>query len=186
MDLNHVGKHCALKECNQLDFLPFRCGHCKRSFCLNHYKPEDHSCSEYKPPRPPVIAVCKDCKRSITQVGDESLEALFQRHFDSGECKKFKVTKPYCCSYIKKNGRPCKKREFDPIECKKCHKNFCIKHRHAEDHDCEALKKKATAPKASKVPARRTTCGTQARKKGSGTNVAHSRLVQMFSGVKAK
>ena len=39
-----IGKHCNLKECNQLDFLPFKCNKCNLYFCLEHMSPELHNC----------------------------------------------------------------------------------------------------------------------------------------------
>jgi hypothetical protein len=38
------------------------------------------------------------------------------------------------------NFKNCKKTESIPIICKTCSKTFCLTHRHAEDHKCEALK----------------------------------------------
>mmetsp|Transcript_27682 Transcript_27682/g.38485 ORF Transcript_27682/g.38485 Transcript_27682/m.38485 type:complete len:190 (-) Transcript_27682:136-705(-) len=187
MDLTHVGKHCALKECSQLDFLPFRCSHCSSSFCLEHRKPEDHSCSKYTPPRPPVVTICKDCNRSITANGDDSMSSLLEKHYKAGECKKFKVTKPFRCTYLKPSGKVCRKREFDENICKHCSKNYCIKHRHAEEHECSKLEKKkiGRTVSARKSPGPSSSCSSQARRgRGSGTNVAHSRLVKMFQSAK--
>jgi predicted nucleic acid binding AN1-type Zn finger protein len=39
-----IGKHCSLKECNQLDYLPFLCEKCNLYFCLEHKTPESHNC----------------------------------------------------------------------------------------------------------------------------------------------
>mmetsp|Transcript_6957 Transcript_6957/g.12820 ORF Transcript_6957/g.12820 Transcript_6957/m.12820 type:complete len:193 (+) Transcript_6957:88-666(+) len=190
MDLSHVGKHCHLKDCRKLDFLPFRCGHCKLSFCLEHRLPKNHACEHYTPPRPPVATVCKDCNRSILQEGDLAVPALLKRHYAQGECKKFKVEKPHRCNFVKATGRRCKKREFDEIICKHCGLNFCIKHRHAEDHKCAALAKKKLEQKTRRgatgsnkgAGAAARSCGSQARRgRGSGTNLAHSRLVKQFS-----
>ena len=39
MELPNLGKHCSFKECNKLDFLPFKCiSGCGKSFCGDHYK----------------------------------------------------------------------------------------------------------------------------------------------------
>ncbi|ODQ79211.1 hypothetical protein BABINDRAFT_26961, partial [Babjeviella inositovora NRRL Y-12698] len=39
-----IGKHC--QYCNQLDFLPFTCPHCKLTLCLDHQKVDAHKCAE--------------------------------------------------------------------------------------------------------------------------------------------
>lgn len=38
----NIGKHC--DYCKQLDFLPFGCNFCSKTFCLKHKKPIDHNC----------------------------------------------------------------------------------------------------------------------------------------------
>mmetsp|Transcript_19047 Transcript_19047/g.31021 ORF Transcript_19047/g.31021 Transcript_19047/m.31021 type:complete len:189 (-) Transcript_19047:367-933(-) len=188
MELSHVGKHCSLKDCRQLDFLPFRCSHCKQSFCLGHRKPQDHQCKHYTPPRPPVKAICKDCNKSIQADGDKTIAQLLVDHYGRGECKKFTVTKPHRCNFCKPNGKKCKRREFDPIVCKRCNMNFCIKHRHAEDHNCKGLEMKKPQRPVPKSDSMKNpeNCSKAARTRGSGTNLAHSRLVKQFQSVKVK
>lgn len=44
MDLNPIGKHCALQSCNDLDFLPLQCS-CLQWFCKLHISPDLHDCS---------------------------------------------------------------------------------------------------------------------------------------------
>lgn len=45
MEFGHVGAHCALEECRQLDFLPWTCEACGLSFCLKHKEPQQHQCA---------------------------------------------------------------------------------------------------------------------------------------------
>lgn len=33
-DLMALGQHCSLPDCQQLDFLPFKCDSCNKVFCL--------------------------------------------------------------------------------------------------------------------------------------------------------
>ncbi len=217
MELNHVGKHCHMYDCRQLDFLPFKCGHCRNDFCLSHRSPDLHSCSNYVPPRPPVAIICKDCNQSVLakrlhtdrktepathtseifQLSPDNIQAQLQEHVNSGECKKFslKALKPYCCTFVKKSGKTCKRRGFDEILCRKCRSNFCIQHRHAEDHNCVVLKREREEQKAKLARKREKTANIQSNKQiHSGscrteivtarsrherrvTNVAHSRLL---------
>ncbi|KRX25309.1 AN1-type zinc finger protein 2B [Trichinella nelsoni] len=39
----------------------------------------------------------------------------------------------------------CKQRELVPVECPKCHKNFCFKHRHNADHECSQSSPNSTS-----------------------------------------
>lgn len=41
-----IGKHCDLKDCKRLDFLPFECDGCSGIFCLDHKGRTAHACSE--------------------------------------------------------------------------------------------------------------------------------------------
>eukprot|EP00088_Acartia_fossae_P056762 TRINITY_DN6611_c0_g1_i10.p1 TRINITY_DN6611_c0_g1~~TRINITY_DN6611_c0_g1_i10.p1 ORF type:complete len:270 (-),score=29.14 TRINITY_DN6611_c0_g1_i10:447-1214(-) len=43
-----LGKNCAWKDCNDLDFLPIICQNCKENYCKLHFLPETHECPEYK------------------------------------------------------------------------------------------------------------------------------------------
>ena len=39
-----IGLHCPLEKCQKLDFLPIKCHFCGKSFCEDHYLPEQHEC----------------------------------------------------------------------------------------------------------------------------------------------
>lgn len=39
-----VGKYCEWPECHRLDFLPFQCDFCKKTFCKDHSYSEKHQC----------------------------------------------------------------------------------------------------------------------------------------------
>eukprot|EP00871_Galdieria_phlegrea_P005400 jgi/Galph1/5861/GphlegSOOS_G4493.1 len=43
-----LGKHCSLKECNRLDFLPYTCPDCEQVFCGEHRQPTVHNCTSLK------------------------------------------------------------------------------------------------------------------------------------------
>ena len=49
MEFPTLGKNCEYSECYQLDFLPIKCKFCQKYFCSEHFLPEVHSCTEYKP-----------------------------------------------------------------------------------------------------------------------------------------
>ena len=44
-DMLFIGDRCALQNCSQLDFLPFVCNGCKRTYCLDHRGASAHDCT---------------------------------------------------------------------------------------------------------------------------------------------
>ena len=73
MEFLDKGKHCQLQSCNQFDYLPFECFHCKGSFCKVHRAPKDHECQAWVKLMAPAPIVkkkkkktrCKVCRRVI-------------------------------------------------------------------------------------------------------------------------
>ena len=61
-----IGEHCALEGCNQLDFLPFKCDLCKKTYCLKHRSYEGHKCKEYEKQQKISIVKCPICKKKFT------------------------------------------------------------------------------------------------------------------------
>ncbi|EAS06423.1 AN1-type zinc finger protein (macronuclear) [Tetrahymena thermophila SB210] len=103
-----IGKHCAVKDCNQLDFLPFQCSECNKNFCQNHRYQQDHNCEKlhaqkkeidihnaHKAPKCPV----KGCKNVLSIVNEFTCEicktrvCLTHRYEDAHECKSSKNNK---------------------------------------------------------------------------------------------
>ena len=189
MELSHIGTHCAVKDCHQKDFLPFKCSHCAEHFCSKHFRFEAHACKSYRPPRPAVAAICPKCNRSVLQDGKRSADALLAAHQASGECCRFRVRKPFGCSHVRPSVKRCRRRGWDQILCKLCGKNHCIKHRFPEDHTCTVLAKNKSrvlmkhallnhAMPASKPVTKHAACRAQTRR-ARPTNLAQlSRLVK--------
>lgn len=48
MEFPNLGKQCSVKDCKQLDFLPFTCDYCQITYCKQHSKPESHKCLKYR------------------------------------------------------------------------------------------------------------------------------------------
>ncbi|KAG5333244.1 ZFAN1 protein, partial [Acromyrmex charruanus] len=44
MEFPETGKHCSVKDCKLLDFLPLVCEHCQITFCKEHFNMESHEC----------------------------------------------------------------------------------------------------------------------------------------------
>ncbi|XP_022092121.1 AN1-type zinc finger protein 1-like [Acanthaster planci] len=96
-----IGKHCSVKSCKQLDFLPFQCTGCSEIFCLEHRSFDAHCCSQ----------------ANITQ-----------------DHKDFGGPTSYECSFP-----GCEDRELIPVSCQHCGNNYCLSHRHQQDHECTKL-----------------------------------------------
>ncbi|CAG8592607.1 2155_t:CDS:2 [Diversispora eburnea] len=62
MELLNIGRHCSNTDCNQLDYLPFKCQHCRNYYCGEHSKPKQHSCINLPPTddgeRVPICPIC--------------------------------------------------------------------------------------------------------------------------------
>jgi hypothetical protein len=85
MELPELGKRCALLECKQLDFLPFRCAHCELIFCKDHYMIGKHTCTH-----------------ESTASGIEAVEPIKQYHCTYDDCSTLSSVE-MCCQVCKKH-----------------------------------------------------------------------------------
>ncbi|XP_055375745.1 AN1-type zinc finger protein 2A [Condylostylus longicornis] len=131
MEFPHLGKHCSEKSCNKLDFLPMKCDSCNSVFCSEHFSYSKHSCpsAHQKSVQVPVCPLCND---PVPTPRDVPPDLSVSEHIDR-----------YCKSETKKiftnrcNYKNCKKKELVPFKCSDCHINYCLKHRHITDHECQ-------------------------------------------------
>lgn len=120
-DVEAIGAHCQYTYCNQLDFLPFRCGSCRGTYCLDHRTESSHNCAHAgewaaarrkaanaSSPSPILISGRTDLLRSA-QCADSSCRT----HIDA----------------INSIG----------VACSTCNRLYCLKHRLPEDHSCATL-----------------------------------------------
>ena len=114
MDFSDIGHSCEYPYCRKQDYLPFYCQACQKYYCLEHKDYAMHECANdpHKLDREQTLAYQKAKKSN----------------------KKTKVIKYQCCV------EGCKKSNQVPINCQKCHHNFCLKHRYSEIHNCESLR----------------------------------------------
>jgi predicted nucleic acid binding AN1-type Zn finger protein len=144
MELPHIGQNCALRECNQLDFLPISCDACSSVYCLEHYRYERHNCDKAKN-RDFQVPVCPLCMEPVVGKRDVLPDIAVSEHIDrncnGNEALKtklktaFKKTNLQACSH-----RSCKQKDLIYLECNDCKSRFCIKHRHPSDHSCPGPK----------------------------------------------
>ena len=119
-DASLVGTHCQYDYCNQLDFLPFYCQSCNRTFCLDHRTESAHKCSN---------AGAWAERRRLAQLSQPSI--------GQGKMLRDKVTQKPCASPTCKTviGTSL----TTGVHCQTCNRDYCLKHRLREDHDCKNL-----------------------------------------------
>ncbi|CAM1511699.1 Fc.00g092120.m01.CDS01 [Cosmosporella sp. VM-42] len=119
-DATLIGKHCEYDYCNQLDFLPFFCQSCRKTFCLDHRSETSHKCANE--------GAWAERKR---------LAQLAQPSIGQGRTLRDKVSEKPCASPT------CKTvvgTSLTPgVHCQTCNRDYCLKHRLKEDHDCKNL-----------------------------------------------
>jgi predicted nucleic acid binding AN1-type Zn finger protein len=141
MEIYDVGKHCALKECNQLDYLPFACKYCNKSYCLEHKDCKHHlNCSG---PKDNVVVSCPVCNQPVngtssTRSSEREINRLVEEHISAG------CPPPEFEQQLKKINKKCmmkrcNKAELVPFDCNGCGGRFCIQHRMNLSHECVAL-----------------------------------------------
>lgn len=131
MEFPHLGEHCSLQSCNLLDFLPFTCDACSKIFCKDHLEYGSHQCQKglAKDRRVPV---CPLCNQPISQASHEDANQKVNEHIEN-DCKS-DLAKRNTANRC--NARGCKQKELIPVLCASCKRNFCLKHRHENDHAC--------------------------------------------------
>ncbi|KAI0013042.1 hypothetical protein F4779DRAFT_473399 [Xylariaceae sp. FL0662B] len=116
-DATLIGKHCQLDYCNQLDFLPFFCQSCKKTFCLDHRTEDAHKCAS--------AGAWAERRRQAQLAKPSAGEGKRMRDFvtakpcAAGDCKTVVGT-----SLV------------PGVHCAGCNRDYCLKHRLKEEHDC--------------------------------------------------
>lgn len=114
-DLESIGRHCQLEYCGQLDFLPFKCGSCQKTFCLEHRSETAHKCAragEWARRRDGVDNSAKSTPTEKPTI------------YNSDQC--YHVNCKTLINTMKDPG----------VRCPQCQRQYCLKHRLGEQHDC--------------------------------------------------
>jgi len=135
MELPHIGDQCDEANCRQLDFLPVKCDGCKNKFCAQHWTYQGHNCSSPRL-KDIQVPVCPLCDKPVASKPGAVPDEAVSRHLDR-DCQADRKRNPRC-SKVK-----CKIRELIKVDCNQCGQNFCLKHRHPQDHECSG---KSTRP----------------------------------------
>ncbi|CAI4228679.1 unnamed protein product [Auanema sp. JU1783] len=147
-ELIDVGKHCELDSCKRLDYTPFNCHLCSKSFCQDHRL--NHGCS-------------------VSKVYEGPSEGT-----------SFDPVRPYLCSYEK-----CPNAESVKITCRLCLLNFCLKHRHEDEHSCTHMPKDPKEEVEKKMAAIREACGVKEEEKPQA-NTKPKKVLKLTEAQKAR
>ncbi|KAJ5143001.1 uncharacterized protein N7515_001788 [Penicillium bovifimosum] len=116
-DLESIGRHCQYEYCGQLDFLPFRCESCKSTYCLDHRTETAHHC-----PRAGEWA-----RRRAGPVSTENKPPQKPSIYNTDQC-----AHTQCKTLINTLKDPA-------VRCPQCTRQYCLKHRLREEHDCAKI-----------------------------------------------
>ncbi|KAK1834247.1 putative an1-type zinc finger protein 1 [Podospora conica] len=118
-DVDHVGSHCQFAYCNQLDFLPFVCPSCKETFCSDHRTESAHSCTS--------AGAWAERKRQaeLERVAIGSNRPVRDR-ISQKDC-----AADSCKTVIGTSLVPA-------VHCARCNRDYCLKHRLEDEHDCKS------------------------------------------------
>lgn len=153
MEFPELGKHCNQAACHQLDFLPVRCDACKKIFCSEHYKYDQHNCQAAHS-KDVQVPVCPLCNRPVPGRSDELPDIRVSRHIDS-DCQSDKAVNHRNKVYSNKcTVKGCKQKEMIPVICDNCGHNYCLRHRHPQDHSCTQINGKPMSKGAAAALAR--------------------------------
>lgn len=131
-DVEAIGAHCQMPFCHQLDFLPFRCESCRGKFCLDHRTESAHDC--------PKAGTWARERRQRNSPAPTSYAPTQKPNVLNHEQQ---------CSNVS-----CKTLVNTPltpgIHCPNCNRQYCLKHRMREDHDCAKLTPLGAKPQTQK------------------------------------
>eukprot|EP01100_Stratorugosa_tubuloviscum_P013586 TRINITY_DN689_c1_g1_i1.p1 TRINITY_DN689_c1_g1~~TRINITY_DN689_c1_g1_i1.p1 ORF type:complete len:183 (-),score=67.87 TRINITY_DN689_c1_g1_i1:146-694(-) len=143
MEFPNLGKHCEFEECQQLDFLPFKCNCCKKNFCLEHRTFESHNCKiwkeEQEKQKPLICPLCGDPIPSQLIKGKDK-DSIMNEHIET-KCRvtctttTTTTTNKQSCQFLR-----CKQSSsLAFVQCRFCSKQYCLKHRFEQDHNCLSI-----------------------------------------------
>lgn len=116
-----------------------KCDACSSIFCKDHMKYDEHQCSSsYR--KNIQIPICPLCNQAVPyEYRDQSPDRVVSAHIDRdcrsdpARAKREKIYSNKC------SVRLCKQREAIQVNCEKCLKTFCLRHRFPDDHQCQGL-----------------------------------------------
>ncbi|ROW02105.1 hypothetical protein VSDG_02500 [Cytospora chrysosperma] len=120
IDASLIGKHCESEYCNQLDFLPFYCQSCEKTFCLDHRSETAHKCAN---------AGAWAERRRLAELARPSA--------GEGRPLRDRVSEKPCAA---EGCRTTVGTSLVPgVHCQGCNRDYCLRHRLGEEHGCDRL-----------------------------------------------
>lgn len=161
--LEEWGSHCSLSTCHALDFLPFKCQHCTKLYCSDHFKPSirpsenSHQCSDYDESlidaRVPTCPLCGD-PISIPSGTDPNIP--MDQHLTTScrlidQSGLLNTQNPSSSSTQSSSNKICSRARCStkmivPILCTGCQLNYCPSHRLGADHACSGSPQPTNKP----------------------------------------
>ena len=142
-DLLALGAHCSVPECQQIDFLPFKCDCCAEIFCLQHRTYQAHACQKAGS-RDTSTIVCPICAKAVKLTSDDDPNAVFERHTQT-DCDPNNYAKVHQRPKCPASGCKEKLGAINTYTCKECGTQVCMKHRFPESHQCKGKQAKPQA-----------------------------------------
>ena len=186
MEFEHVGSHCQVTNCNQKDFLPFKCQHCTMTFCNEHRTYSAHECKG-ELARDMTSIDCPICSLSVKFDLSQDVNQVWESHY-MNTCTKAPPIK----KATKKCNRPDCQTSLgltNSFTCSKCNKLVCLTHRMPEEHSCASLtiakkvsnswqSRTMSQPQQGKVDSRNPpSSSTLKKQKNNGMYTAHAPCV---------
>lgn len=156
-DLLGLGQNCSVPECQQNDFLPFKCDCCHLIFCLEHRTYQNHACSQ-SGSRETNTIVCPICAKAIKLSAADNPNTLFEQHTRQG-CDPSNYAKVHQRPRCPAHGCREKLGAINTYTCKECSKQVCLKHRFAQDHQCAGRSGESFSLLLIQACLRRLDCG---------------------------
>ena len=136
MEIDGLGKRCALPSCRKLDYLPVQCHECKVNFCQDHVLLAAHSCRFFRARRS-NDGMCPKCRKDVGFGAD-----AMKRHMRTAH----KRRDPQCSF--------CGLHDAFVVNCPQCHRQFCVAHQLLEVHNCVASAPVRPLPRDVSLPKR--------------------------------
>ncbi|KAF1946936.1 AN1 zinc finger protein [Clathrospora elynae] len=115
-DVEAIGAHCQMEYCHVLDLLPFICGSCRGTYCLDHRTEYAHKC-----PKEGKWARLSANQAPHTDTSSFPKPSLHNRDQQCSD--------PACKTLIYTTS----------VHCARCNRHYCLKHRMEEEHSCKNL-----------------------------------------------
>ncbi|KAL1888837.1 hypothetical protein Sste5346_009315 [Sporothrix stenoceras] len=119
-DVSLTGKHCQYEYCRQLDFLPFFCQSCRKTFCLDHRTETSHHCAHEG-------AWAERRRQAQLARPSAGADRTMRDLISQKPC-----ASPACKTVVGTSLVP-------GVHCSNCNRDYCLKHRLREDHNCANL-----------------------------------------------